>query len=127
MFRFKQANSPRLIHTLVNQLVGEDEARRFWTTYRNTYITSEDIDFIKKSGFNSVRIPFNYWLFVADADPARLEGPGYELLDRVVGWCRDAGLFSSWICTLRRAGRRGTTSTTAGASHCCSTASRARS
>jgi hypothetical protein len=93
MFKFKTAASPRLIHTLINQLVGEDEARRFWTTYRNRYITSADIAFIKKSGFNSVRVPFSYRLFVSEADPARLEGPGYQLLDRLVGWCRDAGLF----------------------------------
>lgn len=92
MFKFKTASSPRLIHTLINQLVGEDEARRFWTTYRNNYITAADIAFIKKSGFNSVRVPFNYRLFVSEEDPVRLEGPGYELLDRVVGWCRDAGL-----------------------------------
>jgi len=93
MFKFKTATSPRLIHTLINQLVGEDQARRFWTRYRSRYITSADIAFIKKSGFNSVRVPFSYRLFVSEGDPARLEGPGYALLDRVVGWCRDAGLF----------------------------------
>lgn len=92
MFKFKLANSPRLIETLLNQLVGEDEARRFWKMYRDTYITADDIAFIKKSGFNSVRVPFNYRLFVAADDPDRLEGPGYELLDRLVGWCRHAGL-----------------------------------
>lgn len=92
MFKFKQANSPRLIHTLVNQLVGEDEARRFWTTYQDAYITADDIAFIRKSGFNSIRIPFSYRLFVNEADPSRLEGPGYALLDRAIGWCRDAGL-----------------------------------
>src|SRR5262245_32028102 len=30
MFKFKNANSPRLISTVINQLIGEDEARRFW-------------------------------------------------------------------------------------------------
>src|SRR6476619_2188624 len=34
MFKFKTANSPRLIQTLINELVGEDEAERFWRTYR---------------------------------------------------------------------------------------------
>ena len=29
MFKFKSANSPRLIETVINQLVGEDEARKF--------------------------------------------------------------------------------------------------
>ncbi len=94
MFKFKTANSPRLITTVVNQLVGEDEARRFWKEYRDSYVTADDIRFIKRAGFNSVRVPFNFRLFVAEGDdPARLEGVGYELLDRVVGWCRREGLY----------------------------------
>ena len=93
MFKFKQTNSPRLIQTAINELIGEDEARRFWKTYHDNYITRDDISFIKRSGFNSVRVPFSYRLFVSDTTVPRLEGPGYELLDRVVDWCRREGLY----------------------------------
>jgi endoglucanase len=93
MFKFKQTNSPRLIQTAINELVGEDGARKFWNTYRDNYITREDIRFIKQSGFNSVRVPFSYRLFVSDTTVPRLEGPGYELLDKVVDWCRREGLY----------------------------------
>jgi endoglucanase len=93
MFKFKTTNSPRLIETALNQLVGEDEARQFWETYRDNYITREDISFIKRSGFNSVRVPFSYRLFVSDTTVPRLEGRGYEMLDRVVDWCRREGLY----------------------------------
>ncbi len=93
MFKFKSANSPRRIEAVINQLVGEDEARRFWKEYRDNYITRDDIRFIKQTGFNSIRVPFNYRLFVMDDDPQRLEGPGYEMLDRVVNWSRREGLF----------------------------------
>jgi len=93
MFKFKAASSPRLIQTVINQLVGEDKARRFWKSYRDRYITRDDIRFIKSAGFNSVRIPFSYRLFVTETDPPALEGVGYELLDRAIGWCREEGLF----------------------------------
>jgi aryl-phospho-beta-D-glucosidase BglC (GH1 family) len=93
MFKFKTTNSPRMIETMLNQLIGEDEARHFWKTYRDNYITRDDIEFIKKAGFNSVRVPFNYRLFVSSDDPQKLEGPGYELLDRVVGWCKQEGVY----------------------------------
>ncbi|HJX92178.1 MAG TPA: glycoside hydrolase family 5 protein [Pyrinomonadaceae bacterium] len=93
MFKFKSANSPRLIETVINQLVGEDEARRFWKTYRDKYITGEDIHLLKKLGFNSVRIPFNYRLFVSADDSSKLDGDGYQLLDRVVNWCKQEGLY----------------------------------
>ena len=76
MFKFKQTNSPRLIQTAINELIGEDEARRFWKTYHDNYITRDDISFIKRSGFNSVRVPFSYRLFVSDTTVPRLEGPG---------------------------------------------------
>lgn len=93
MFKFKTANSPRLIHTVINELVGEDEGRRFWKTYHENYITREDIRFIKQAGFNSVRVPFSYRLFVSEGEPQKLAGAGYELLDRVVDWCKKEGLF----------------------------------
>jgi endoglucanase len=93
MFKFKTANSPRRIETVINELVGEDDGRRFWKTYHQNYITPEDIRFIKQSGFNSVRVPFSYRLFVSDTSPARLEGEGYRLLDEVVAWCKQEKLF----------------------------------
>ena len=39
MFKFKHANSPRLLQTVINELVGEDEAKRFWKAYHDNYIT----------------------------------------------------------------------------------------
>ena len=93
MFKFKSANSPRLIETVINQLIGQDEARRFWKSYRDNYITREDIYLLKKLGFNSVRVPFNYRLFVSADDPMKPQGEGYELLDRVVKWCKQEGLY----------------------------------
>src|SRR5215210_7958534 len=35
MFKFKTANSPQRIQVLINQLIGEDAARRFWKAYRD--------------------------------------------------------------------------------------------
>ena len=93
MFKFKSANSPRRIETVINELVGEDAGRRFWKTYHQNYITHEDIRFIKRSGFNSIRVPFSYRLFVSETAPVKLEGEGYRLLDEVVAWCKQENLY----------------------------------
>lgn len=93
MFEFKKANSSQNIHTVINQLIGESEARKFWKQFQDNYITAEDIKFIKKAGFNSVRVPFNYRLFASESEPRRLEGVGYELLDKVINWCKAENLY----------------------------------
>lgn len=93
MFDFKSASSPRRIEAVIAELVGEEEARRFWATFRDRYVTRDDIRLIKRAGFNSVRVPFSYRLFITEDSPRRFEGPGYELLDRVVAWCRDEGVY----------------------------------
>ncbi len=93
MFHFEGATSPKAIHLIFEQLLGDLEARRFWRRFRDTYITREDIQFIRDSGFNVVRIPFSYRLFVGSGDPVPLEGVGYRLLDNVIEWCQEAGLY----------------------------------
>jgi len=93
MFKFDRATSPKLIYTAIEQLVGERAAREFWTKFRDTYISRDDIRYIKSLGFNSIRVPLHYRLFVSERDSRTLEGPGYALLDRLVAWCREAGLY----------------------------------
>lgn len=93
MFHFKNTSSPRLIYDLFNTLIGEEEANKFWDKFRDNYITKEDIHFIKSLGFNSVRIPFNFRLFITDYPYRELKGPGYNLLDRVIKWCREENLY----------------------------------
>lgn len=85
MFRFEKINSPRLIYDFFNILMGESDAVKFWNKFRSLYITREDIALIKSAGFNSVRIPFHYRLFVNDQ--GAMTGPGYALMDSAVAWC----------------------------------------
>jgi aryl-phospho-beta-D-glucosidase BglC (GH1 family) len=93
MFKFRKTNSPHLIYELLNELEGNFKAAEFWTTYRENYITYEDIKLIKQFGFNSIRLPFNYRLFVSECNGNKLEGPGYQLLDNAIEWCRKENLY----------------------------------
>ncbi|MDB4903989.1 MAG: Endoglucanase precursor [Mucilaginibacter sp.] len=94
MFKFKSVNSPRLINEALSELIGPEEAKIFWQKYQDTYITEADIHFLKASGMNSIRIPFNYRLFTTE-DYCGQNNPnrGFELLDRVIGWCKKEGLY----------------------------------
>ena len=86
MFHFdKGPASYREISALFNDLVGPDEAARFWKQYRDAYISEADIRFIHEAGFNSVRIPFHSKLIE--------DGTAFPLLDRVIAWCRERRLW----------------------------------
>ena len=94
MFKFKQARSPKEIAEVVETLVGTTEATRFWTQFREVYIAKDDVAFLKATGFNTVRVPLNWRLFVEPGPDGadRFEGAGWSLLDRLVRWCSAIGL-----------------------------------
>jgi hypothetical protein len=92
MFKFEVAKAPRQIFGAFDRLLGAERAAAFWKQFRDTYITEADIRFIKSVGFNTVRIPLHYRLFMTDR--GEIEGEGWALLDRVLGWVREAGLLA---------------------------------
>ncbi len=89
MFKFKTANSPRLINEVISELIGPDKTEEFWKSYRGNYITRDDIAFIKKAGFNSIRLPFHYKLF----DKNSVKETFFTGLDKVISWCGEEGLY----------------------------------
>jgi endoglucanase len=79
--------SPREIEEYFDELIGPEQAAAFWREYRENYITRADIDFLKSTGINSVRVPIHYKFFT----PGNEEG--FRLLDRVVAWAKADELY----------------------------------
>ena len=78
--------SPREIEALIEDLVGPIEAREFWRRFRDTFITEADIARIRAEGMNHVRLPINSRVVIDD--DGRLIESGFELIDRLIEWCR---------------------------------------
>jgi endoglucanase len=93
MFHFQKVSSPRMIYDLFDILIGEEDAIKFWDSFRENYITKEDIHFIKSLGFNSIRIPFNWKLFITEYPERKLQGVGYALIDKAIKWCKEENLY----------------------------------
>lgn len=93
MFRFENTSSYRLIDNAIKELVGADEARIFWKNFRDNYITKEDISFIKSTGLNHIRVPFNFKFFLVEDHPEIWLDEGFKRLDDVIKWCREENLF----------------------------------
>ena len=79
--------SPREVETYFNELIGPDEAAKFWQAYRESYIAEEDIRYLRQTGVNSIRIPLHFKFFT----PGNEEG--FALLDRVIGWAQKYHLY----------------------------------
>lgn len=94
MFYFEKTSSYRLIDQAFKEMVGPEFTNQFWRDFQENYITREDIFYIKSTGMNSIRLPFHYKLFTSEDymgnnDPQR----GFEMLDRVIKWSKEAGLY----------------------------------
>lgn len=94
MYGFKKTNSAHFINEMLCQLAGPDFTAAFWKRYKDSYITRDDILFIKSTGANTVRLPFHYKLFT-DEDYMGLTAAqdGFARIDSLVSWCREAGLY----------------------------------
>jgi hypothetical protein len=88
MWRFDGGpQSPKEIQNLITELIGPSRAEEFWRQYRANYITRDDIRFIRAQGFNVIRVPMHWQLFQTP------DGEGFRLLDNVVRWSREEGLY----------------------------------
>jgi len=80
-------DSPQKIEAFVYTLLGPEGSDAFWKQWRAEYITKDDVMLLKKEGFNSIRIPFHYKFFANGSDE------GFKLIDPVVEWAHEAGMY----------------------------------
>jgi endoglucanase len=92
MFKFNVSDSPRQIFAAFDRLLGPERASVFWRQFRETYIGRDDIRFIKSVGFNTVRIPLLWRLFMDEQ--GEITGDSWQVLDRALGWMREEGLYA---------------------------------
>lgn len=93
MFHLENTSSFRLIDNVIKELVGADDAVKFWKTFRDNYITKEDIHFIKSTGLNHIRLPFNFKIFLVEDYPEIYLEEGFKRLDDAIKWCREENLY----------------------------------
>jgi endoglucanase len=93
MFGFSKAIAPWQIQQTFKELVGTEANNAFWRRWYDLFITRDDIRYIRSTGMNIIRVPFDYRLFTPEDYPGTWVGIGFELLDRVVKWSAEAGLY----------------------------------
>jgi len=94
MWKFgDRADRPRRIEKLVSDLIGPENAKRFWTEFRKNYIAEADIQRIAELRYNSVRPALNSRLFLKETGEVDLGSEGFQLLDNLVKWCKANRLY----------------------------------
>jgi endoglucanase len=84
---------PRHIEKIVSDLIGDEDAKKFWHEYRSNYISEKDIDRIADLGFNSVRPVLDARLFLSEGDNPQFLDEGFALLDNVIQWSKARNLY----------------------------------
>ena len=89
----ERCNSPTKIEKLIRQLCGSVYARYFWQRFRANYITEADVRAMAEAGFNSVRLPVHWRLFLEDEPGITWRYEGFRIVDRFLDWCEKWGLY----------------------------------
>ncbi|WFB36283.1 cellulase family glycosylhydrolase [Kiritimatiellota bacterium B12222] len=67
MWKFPhELSSAKKMEALFTRLIGPDKAHNFWKTFFDRYTQENDIRQIAAEGYNSIRLPLNYRLFMDD-------------------------------------------------------------
>ena len=93
-FMGKTCNRERLIEKLFSELAGQEYAEEFLKQYRKTFVSREDIRRMAQIGYNSVRVPFNWKHLMYDCPEKRFKEEGFALLDNVIRWCAEEGIYA---------------------------------
>ena len=93
-FMFGMPGSESAIRQTFAEVYGRENARCFFRSYIENFLTEKDFEYMASLGLNSVRLPFNYHWFMDDDAPLKWKSDGFEVLDRVIGWCRKYGIYA---------------------------------
>lgn len=83
----------------IAELIGEDGMQEFYKAYLKNGITKQDIDFLAKAGFNSIRLPMHYNLYTLPIEKEYAKGKdtwleeGFKMTDDLLQWCKDNKIY----------------------------------
>jgi endoglucanase len=92
MWKFpKQGDRPSKIEKVIESLIGQEDALKFWESYYTDFMTESDINKIADDGFNSIRIPL-HWRFLISEDYG-IHEHNWEMIDKIIHLCEKRSLY----------------------------------
>ena len=93
------ANPQHKIKDTIEDLIGATATQAFYDAWLENHFNKADVDSMAAWGFNTIRVPMHYNLFTLPIEEEPVLGQntwltkGFNLLDSVVTWAEDAGLY----------------------------------
>ena len=87
------AGPQHIIKQKITDLIGEENTKEFYKTYKLNGITKKDIDSLAAWGFNSIRLPMHYNLYTLPIEQETISGEntwldeGFKMTDDLLNWC----------------------------------------
>lgn len=87
------AVNQRDIRSRIEALIGKERARTFYRAWLQNGMQKSDVDSLKAWGFNAIRLPMHYDLFMPDLGQESAQGhttwleEGIRLTDSLLSWC----------------------------------------
>ncbi|MCR5796136.1 MAG: glycoside hydrolase family 5 protein [Solobacterium sp.] len=91
--RAQGMDRPRTIQQAIAETCGTKYAGSFWHRYYRNYFAEEDICHLKKTGFNSVRLPFLARAFLKEEPEIIWDEENFAMLDQIIDWCEQYGIY----------------------------------
>lgn len=83
-----------MMRAAVRKVLGDDLSLLFFDELLTAFFGAGDALLLADAGLNTLRIPVSYKHFEDDARPFQITEDGFRHLDRVIGLCADAGIYS---------------------------------
>lgn len=84
---------PRRIEQVICELTSAKYAKTFWAQFQERYVTEYDIRTMAQQGYNSVRVPIHWRALMEERPGIHWVEDGFRLLDRLIDWCEQYGLY----------------------------------
>lgn len=93
---YGEIDRPNRLEKFITSKIDENFKDYFFSEWTKSFFTEDDINLIKRSGFNSVRIPIDYqFLFEKSSTIVELErkNGNFAILDNIISICRKFELY----------------------------------
>ncbi len=82
------AGTQHEVRSRIEAVVGLEKADAFYRAWRKNFVTRRDIDSLASWGFNAIRLPMHWNLYMEPGLPVRWKTEGFQMTDSLLAWCK---------------------------------------